>query len=521
MALRLRLLLAVAVTAFIALLGSAVATYSAFQSYLDHQLDETLQSSAVALVTCLDAGGQLSVPLVAESGPGITSEVVPARGTIVDIGPPTRSGKLSRGPRLSKEALSQARRLVRSEGELVSVPDDCSGGSHDDHDGSHGGGHAPPGPGNRDHDDGSHGRLGAASYLSVGGTRSYRVRLSHLENGAVLALAIGLAPTHAALGRLVVIELAVSGGALLLVIALGFALVRVGLEPLGEVEDTAEKVMAGDLSARVPGHFRPGTEIARLAGVLNLMIGRLSSDIDELSKAEASLRESESRMREFLADASHELRTPISAISGYAELFSRGAGERPEDLERVLAGIERETGRMARLVSDIMLLASLEEGRPLERRPVELVALAAEAIHASAAIGPEWPVVLVAADSVEVEGDELRLRQVLDNLLGNVRAHTPPGTRTTVRVERRGGDGLITVEDRGPGLPPEGLARIFERFAREDTSRARESGGAGLGLSIVRAIVRAHEGTIEATATEGGGVTFLVRLPAAVSEQAD
>ena len=220
-------------------------------------------------------------------------------------------------------------------------------------------------------------------------------------------------------------------------------------------------------------------------------------------------------MRQFVADASHELRTPLTAVSAYAELFEQGAAARAEDLERVMHGIRSETARMGHLVEDLLLLARLDEGRPLEREDVELVGIAAEAVQTAATVGPQWPVHLVARLPVEIVGDRMRLRQVLDNLLANVRTHCPVGTSTVVAVEQVGDEAVITVSDDGPGLSPDDAARVFERFFRADASRSRRHGGTGLGLSIVGSITRAHGGTVTAGAASGGGTVFTVRLPLA------
>ena len=218
-------------------------------------------------------------------------------------------------------------------------------------------------------------------------------------------------------------------------------------------------------------------------------------------------------MRQFVADASHELRTPIAAVSAYAELFERGGTEHADDLPRIVSGIRIETARMDRLVNDLLTLARLDEGVPMEMAPVELVSLASDAVRTATAVGPEWPVRFSAAHPVEVTGDRDRLRQVLDNLLANVRAHTPPGTTATVRVDQVGDHAEIEVRDTGPGMPDEEARRVFERFYRVDPARARTSGGSGLGLSIVAAIVAAHGGTVAATSTPGSGMVVTVRLP--------
>ena len=229
-----------------------------------------------------------------------------------------------------------------------------------------------------------------------------------------------------------------------------------------------------------------------------------------LDRIEASDR----RLRRFVADASHELRTPLAAVSAYAELFHRGADKRPDDLARAMTGISRESDRMKELVEDLLLLARLDEGQPLERAPVELGELAAEAVETARALDPSRPLDLQAEPAV-VLGDRASLRRVLDNLLGNVRSHTPPGTPAHVRVSSMNGSAVLEVSDEGPGLPPEELGRVFHRFYRADSSRSRESGGVGLGLSIVAAIAEAHAGTVSVAAAPGGGAIFRVELPLA------
>ena len=511
MSLRLRLLVAVGVAVLVALIGSDVATYSAFRAYLNGQLDTTLQAAAPPIESCLEHGGHLSLSLVDESGPGLYAEVRSPTGATLEV---VRAGQERHpGVRLPAPPLTgvmaAARRLSVSPPPAGPLSDECRGATSP----ADGGivassGASPP---------------AAALYLSTSGKRAgqpgYRLRVSLLSDRSVLVLGLALTETGNTLSHLVLIEIGVSAAALLLVLGLGVVLVRLGVRPLLEVEQTAERIMEGNLEARVPERFDPSTEMGRLTRVLNSMLGRLAEDIDERTRTEAELRRSEARMRRFLADASHELRTPIAAVSAYSELFTSGAASRPGDLGRVLAGIQAETGRMSRLVADLMLLANLDEGRPLERHPVELVSVAADAVHAASAIGEQWPIELVASDSVEVEGDAARLRQVIDNLLANVRAHTPPGTPAVVTIERRGSEALVVVADRGPGLGEAGMARAFERFFRGDSSRSRSSGGSGLGLAIVQAIVAAHGGSVEVRETEGGGATFVVRLPAAPLEE--
>jgi two-component system OmpR family sensor kinase len=238
--------------------------------------------------------------------------------------------------------------------------------------------------------------------------------------------------------------------------------------------------------------------------------------LGQLEAAFAERTASERRLRRFVGDASHELRTPLSAVQAYAELFERGARERPEDLARAMAGIERESRRMGDLVDELLLLARLDQGRPLERVPVDLAELAREAVDAARTLEPARPWSLEAPDTLGVIGDPTRLRQVLDNLLGNVRAHTPVGSPARVSLRRANGSAFIEVADSGPGLGAEESARVFERFYRADPSRSRDRGGSGLGLAIVAAIAEAHGGRASVESPPGSGARFVVSLPALV-----
>jgi two-component system OmpR family sensor kinase len=343
---------------------------------------------------------------------------------------------------------------------------------------------------------------------------TFRVRASVLSDGSQLIIATPLSQVERTLHHQARVDLAVTAMALLGVVVLGYWLIQLSLRPLVDMEKTAAAIAEGDLGRRVPGETE-NTEVGRLARTLNVMLTRIQDAFTARDATERELRQSEERLRRFVADASHELRTPVAAVGAYAELFERGAANRPEDLARVLAGIRSETVRMGELVEDLLLLARLDEGRPLEQQPVELVGLAAEAVDAAAAVGPQWPVRLEATHTVEVIGDATRIRQVVDNLLANVRAHTPAGTATVVRVGSRAGSGVIEISDNGPGLPSESDSRVFERFYRADPSRSRQNGGAGLGLAIVAAIVAAHAGTVATSPTPGGGATFTVWLPSA------
>ena len=268
--------------------------------------------------------------------------------------------------------------------------------------------------------------------------------------------------------------------------------------------ETAGAIAAGDLTRRVePADER--TEVGRLGMALNTMLSHIETAFEQR-------RRSEERLRRFIADASHELRTPLTSIRGYAELFRRGADTRPEDLAKSMANIEAEASRMGVLVDDLLLLARLDQGRPLEREAVDLTAVVTHAVESARAIEPDRTIELE-ADAVGIVGDAGRIRQVVDNLLDNARVHAPDAS-VHVRVAVDGDDAILEIRDAGPGIEPDVAARIFERFTRGDPSRSRGTGGAGLGLSIVAAIVESHGGTVSASARDpGDGAVFLVRLP--------
>ena len=301
-------------------------------------------------------------------------------------------------------------------------------------------------------------------------------------------------------------ELLVTLAVLAGVAILGLWVIRVGLRPLTEIGATAATIAAGDLSHRV-AREDDRTEVGRLGRALNAMLAQIES---AFNAREASER----KLRRFVADASHELRTPLAAVRAYAELFSRGAAQRPADLERSMAGITRESERMSVLVEDLLLLARLDEGRPLERERVELHDVVAESVETARMLEPER-VIACRLDQATVVGDRDRLRQVVDNLFSNVRAHAGAAASVDVLLERADGVARLTVTDSGPGLPPDQSEHVFERFYRADPSRARAAGGAGLGLSIVAAVTEAQGGRATASAAPHGGAAFTIELPLA------
>ncbi|MEU2200874.1 HAMP domain-containing sensor histidine kinase [Isoptericola sp. NPDC019482] len=297
--------------------------------------------------------------------------------------------------------------------------------------------------------------------------------------------------------------------------AISFLLVHRSLRPLRQIETTAAEIAAGDLSQRVPE--RPtSTEVGSLSASLNTMLA-------QIERAFSAQEESERRMRRFVSDASHELRTPLATVKGYGELYRMGALDTPAKVDDTMGRIEDSARRMSTLVNDLLVLARLDEGRPMRREPVDLGAMARDAAQDLHALDPTREVAVTGlapgappSSGVVVTGDADRLRQVLTNLVGNVARHTPAGSPAEVAVGRApDGRAVVEVRDHGAGITPEQASRVFERFYRADSSRNRESGGSGLGMAIVAAIVGAHQGHVSVSETPGGGMTVRVLLPAA------
>jgi two-component system OmpR family sensor kinase len=356
---------------------------------------------------------------------------------------------------------------------------------------------------------------GAVTVSAQSGDVRWRVHVEPIDGGYVVA-ATDLRDVARTAGRLVGVEIVVGGIVLVLVAGLGVAIVRASLRPLVNMEHTAEAIAAGDLSRRVPD-ADPRTEVGRLGNALNGMLTQIETAFRAQAESETTARESEGRMRRFVADASHELRTPLSVIRGFAEYYRQRKDVSPEELDRLIGRVENEAVRMGVLVDDLLLLARLDQQRPLARLPVDLLALAADAVQDARVVDGDREITLSvrSGSAFIVTGDEVRLRQVIGNLVNNALRHTPAGTPVEVIV-RSGmlGDSpaaVLEVVDSGPGMPAEQAKRVFERFYRADPARSR--GGTGLGLAIVAGLVEAHGGSVEVDTAPGMGATFRVVLP--------
>jgi len=390
---------------------------------------------------------------------------------------------------------------------------------------------------------------------------------------ATLVVAMPLGNVGAMTRQLAVFDLIVGGVIVVVLAAVGVAVVRANLRPLDDIEMTAGQIAAGHLNHRVPERD-PRTEIGSLGRSLNAMLSQIETAFHAQEKSEQAAHESEERMRRFIADASHELRTPLTTIRGFAEYYrqrggvtggrevreevledqnqvsrTNGAaplsandysaeGLTPEELDRIMQRLESEASRMGLLVEDLLQLARLDQQRPLDMAPVDLLMLAADAVQDARIVAPDRPIDLLVAPGAAflVEGDEPRLRQVIGNLVNNALTYTPPATPVRVKIASgtltppAKGDGtprpavpavILDVEDDGPGMSAEQAQHVFERFYRADQARNRASGGTGLGLAIVAGLVAAHGGTVSVRATPGQGANFQVKLPLSPDAQID
>ncbi len=344
----------------------------------------------------------------------------------------------------------------------------------------------------------------------------WRVYVTPLENRAgSVAIAVSYKEVNDTFNKVSVSTLLIGVSSTVAAIGIAWLAVTRSFQPLTRVDKTAAAIAAGDLSRRVEV-VNPGSEVGRLASSLNAMLAHIET-------AFASRTASEQRMRRFVQDASHELRTPLVTIRGFSELYRHGALQSPEDVGAAMGRIESEAKRMGQLVDDLLTLARVDEQRPLEAKPLDLLLLGNDAALDARASAADRVITVVGLDGgaprpAPILGDEARLRQVVANLVTNALRYTPEGSPLEIAVgvqpvidDRL--DSILEIRDHGPGISEDEAARVFERFYRADTSRHRETGGTGLGLAIVAALVAQHDGTVRLTETPGGGATMSIRIP--------
>ncbi len=453
MSIRLRVTLATVALAALAVGTVDVTTFVLLRGDLHARADESVRSVARTAVAALKAGDALSLTTFAGADRPVLVEIRNTQGNVIT-------------------------RLGTSEADDVKLPA------------------------------GLLARLGRSQEIGALDSRrpAFRVIAVPAAGGKTVIAAISLKSEVNTLARLVNFNVTVGLVVLGILAFVAAAVLTRSLRPLRRIATTADKIVAGDLTARVPEASRR-TEVGRVATALNRML-------DENEAAFAQRDATESKLRQFLADASHELRTPLTSIRGYAELFRRGASQRPEDLVKAMRAIEDESARMGLLVEDLLLFARLDDGRPFERKPVALDDLAEAAIESARAVEPdrvrsfefsERPLVVV--------GDRDRLRQAVDNLLANVREHTPADASVHLALSASDTQVILTVEDTGPGIPESEQEKIFDRFFRTEAQRSSERGGSGLGLAITRSIIEAHGGEISVRSARPRGTIFEIRLP--------
>jgi two-component system OmpR family sensor kinase len=398
---------------------------------------------------------------------------------------------------------------------------------------------------------------GGGRWRVVGLSSSYNNFQGNTITGTVI-VAVDVTQVYSTIRQLTIVDLVVSIVILIVLLIVGFAVVQANLRPLVDIEETAGEIAAGHLNRRVPERD-PRTEIGSLGRSLNTMLSQIETAFHAREESEAAAHQSEERMRRFIADASHELRTPLTAIRGFAEYYRQrgglvphwdkslaagtdeagtsgaaravlGAGLTPDDLDRIMQRVEKEAARMGLLVEDLLLLARLDQQRPLSRQPIDLLSLAADAVHDTRMLAPGRTISLSVQPGAAflVIGDEPRLRQVIGNLMSNALTHTPDGTPIEVSIssgilDPRAAEPtpavILDVTDHGPGMASEQAHRVFERFYRADQARTRTKGGSGLGLAIVSALVAAHGGVASVRTAPDRGATFRVTLPLAPEAQ--
>ncbi|TMC51296.1 MAG: HAMP domain-containing histidine kinase [Chloroflexi bacterium] len=469
MSLQLRLLITLVPLFIAGLVAADVGTHAALQSYLLSRLDDQLLSGHPAVEEALERGsagggpgGPGGQPVSTSLPTGTYGELLTTDGAVVN------SGVVGFGP---QGAPSSTTHPV--------LPSSLHPGTAE-----------------------------SPVYITVNGTGTvnrYRAYVETASNGDILVLAAPLDDIDSILARLTYLEIGVTGGVTLIVVLASWLVVRKGLRPLERMGRTARSIVASDLSKRVtPANEK--TEVGRLGLALNTMLAQLEAAFAERAA-------NEQRLRHFVSDASHELRTPLTSMRGYAELLRHNPDMDREDIVLAMRRLEDESKRMGILVDDLLLLARLDQGRPLDHGPVDLEALVVDACADARAVAPGRTISSRVSAPLVLDGDELRLRQALANLMRNAVVHTPVGTPIDVELHADGVHAVLEVIDHGSGIPAGHADRIFERFHRANPERSGDQGGSGLGLSIAAAIVAAHGGRLTVGETPGGGATFRVELP--------
>lgn len=340
---------------------------------------------------------------------------------------------------------------------------------------------------------------------SVDGTIRYTVMTRVVRDGRVRFDAISMETADAAVRRLALFALLGGGLVTVAASALTALMIRRTLRPVDEMVATSERIASGDLTARATTTGSE-TEIGRLGGAINSMLGTIEVAIEERDAKDFELRR-------FIADASHELRTPITVVRGYSDLYRSGALASKPELDKAMDRIDTQTERMSRLVQDLLLLANLERPDFIKRTRTDLAELASESISEFSMLTPDYPATLNVESPAFADVDGQRIRQVFDNLLRNVREHTKPGTKVAVAVAATGSSVRVQVHNTGPGIKAEDLEQLFNRFWRADATRGQSTGSSGLGLAITESIVNAHGGTINVSSNDEDGTTFTFELP--------
>ncbi len=472
--LRSRLLLATAMVSLAALALVDAVTYLAVSRSQVEQIDESLERAHEPIEDLAADGSPDALAAIPVIAPGTFVAVVDTAGTVAFVAPIVLAGRapISVDTRLLQDSVAELGAGTGRGPGTSTITVDASDGAR------------------------------------------IRLRLDPFDEDQTLVTGHSLHEIDETRSRLLLVLLVATAAAVGIVALLGWWLVGLGLRPLSRVESEARDISDGDLPHRRVSGVGGTTEVGRLAGALNAMLDRLESARRDREETLAAVQASEARMRQFVADASHELRTPVAATAAYAELFEHGAKDRPADLERAMTGIRTETGRIGALVDDLLALARLDEKPSLPQVPVDLTEVVLESIRSARTVAPERNIRPDILDVVWVIGDRTQLRQVIDNLLVNARTHTPAESVCEVVLRSDGSRAVLKVCDDGAGVPASGLGRIFDRFHRADPARSRSSGaGSGLGLAIAKAIVESHGGSIGASLRDPHGLCVSIELP--------